>query len=1244
MRLLHFNTSKRLVSTDFRGKTVPPYAILSHRWGDSEVLFEDLEHDTYEEKTDGYRKIKFCAKQAAQDQLQYFWVDTCCIDKWNVNELSMSINSMFRWYKNATKCYVFLTDVSVPAGTQAQQQGAWEASFRASTWFIRGWTLQELIAPVSVEFYSLEGWSIGDKQSLKSLLYEITDIPVKALENCPLNEFTRLERLEWARKRITTEPEDKVYCLLGILDIFMPAAYSEGVDTAWRRLQVELDAASDAPSIIPFHQNSHFVGRELEISKLESQLFDGTKTTRVAIIGPDGIGKSQLTLEIAYRIQERNKNCSIFWIDASNIDSIYRSYAGIAQKLRIPGWDDEKADSRQLVKAHLSRRRERQCLLIFDSLESMSLGSSGMSARNAHVIDYLPQSELCSVIFTTTNSDTAKTLASQNILELKEMTTDTAKKMLEKYLDTPIPSCELLEAESLLQDLSYHPLAIAQAATYINIRKFMLQEYRLQLVMQKDEFPSSSRFAEDRAQGHYNTCPVATTLLISLNHIRCCNTIAADYLFLAACVDRKDISLDLLKASSPRERECAVKILSSYALVTRRPAESALNLHQLVHRALREWLQKQGRLDQWTQHAITQLLGVFPDNNHSSRSKWRRLLPHAQYALSHSLVEQQVEDRLILVWKCAMTLQSDGRYDESEKLFVQVMETFKTKLGAEHTDTLSSMGNLASTYRNQGRWKEAEELEVQVMRSCKMKLGADHPKTLTSMANLVTTYWNQGQWKEAEELEVQVIETRKTKLGTDHPDTLTSMNNLASTYRDQGRYKEAEEIGVRVIENRKTKLGVNHPDTLNSMNNLASTYSNQERWKEAEELFIQVMEISKTKLGADHPNTMTSMGNLASTYRNQGRWKEAEELEVQVMKSCKMRLGVDHPDTLASMANLASTYQDQRRWKEAESFMANLAATYWNQGQWKEAEELEVQVMETRKTKLGAGHPETLTSINNLASMHFSQGLWKAAESLFMQVIEGRKTKLGADHPDTLSSMANLAATYWNQGQWEEAEDLEMQVIKSCKMKLGVDHPDTLNSMNNLASTYSNQERWKKAEELFTQNQEQWKEAEELEVQLVKGRKTKLGANHPDTLSSMANLAATYRSQERWKKVEELFLQVIETRKTKLGSDHPDTLANMTDLASTYWVQGRWKEAEELFVQVMETRKTKLGADHPDTLSSIDNLAFTFKGQGDIIKGISLMQHCYRIRKEVLGPHHPHTVSSQEALAAWQLEAMDFNE
>src|ERR1700712_1296537 len=109
------------VLTRFLAGNIPSYAILSHRWeaDDQEVTFKDLTNGIGLNKL-GYGKIRFCGEQARRDGLQYFWVDSCCIDKANYAELQYALNSMFCWYRNATRCYVYLSDVhSPPFGNNA---------------------------------------------------------------------------------------------------------------------------------------------------------------------------------------------------------------------------------------------------------------------------------------------------------------------------------------------------------------------------------------------------------------------------------------------------------------------------------------------------------------------------------------------------------------------------------------------------------------------------------------------------------------------------------------------------------------------------------------------------------------------------------------------------------------------------------------------------------------------------------------------------------------------------------------------------------------------------------------------------------------------------------------------------------------------------------------------------------------------------------------------------------------------
>ncbi|PQE05703.1 hypothetical protein CJF31_00004436 [Rutstroemia sp. NJR-2017a BVV2] len=242
MRLLKCDENGNFsLTNDLVGEKFPKYAILSHTWGDEEVTFKDMVEGTGKGKA-GYGKIRFCARQAERDNLQYFWVDTCCIDKSNNTELSEAINSMFRWYRDADRCYVYLSDVPIIGYEELgeQPQPPSESAFQESRWFTRGWTLQELLAPASVEFFTREGTPVGDKRSLEQKIHKITGIPVPALQGTPLSQFEVDERFAWAQARETTREEDSAYCLLGIFGVFVALIYGEGREHAIGRLKKEV--------------------------------------------------------------------------------------------------------------------------------------------------------------------------------------------------------------------------------------------------------------------------------------------------------------------------------------------------------------------------------------------------------------------------------------------------------------------------------------------------------------------------------------------------------------------------------------------------------------------------------------------------------------------------------------------------------------------------------------------------------------------------------------------------------------------------------------------------------------------------------------------------------------------------------------------------------------------------------------------------------------------------------------------
>ncbi|KAN0077370.1 hypothetical protein V8E54_005674 [Elaphomyces granulatus] len=965
MRLLKLNdagefdlTKDLLVSDD-----IPCYAILSHTWGPDteEVSFKDMMDGTAKSKVPGYNKIRFCEEKARHDGLQYFWIDTCCIDKSSSIELQAAINSMFRWYRDAAKCYVYLADVSRPAfdADVNSSKLPWEVSFRKSRWFTRGWTLQELVAPASVQFFSKEGEQLGNKRSLEQHIHEVTGIPIKVLRGSPLSDFTTPERMSWAEKRDTTREEDKAYSLLGIFDVYIPLIYGEGRENAIKRLREEIDKASKgakredfsvAFSLSDIPEIEHFVAREEELAEVHRTLRgDGSRRT-VVLHGLGGIGKTQLT--IAYAKRHRDNYSAVFWLNIKDEDSLKQSFAKAAKQIlrehpsasRLSSVDtkenfDEVADA---VKEWLSLPNNTRWLMIYDNYDNPKLPGN-MDPTAVDIRKFLPESYQGSVIITTRSSEVKIGYRIQ-IRKLKDVR-DSVRILSnasrrEGLMDDP-------DAVKLTKELDGLPLALESWTRLL------------------ETSPELSSY-EDRT--------LYSTWQLSFDQVKKRNELSAKLLQLWAYFDNQDIWFELLQHGDSEDPEWireltkdelsfneAVRVLSDHGLVevdmsSQEQIESrGYSIHGCVH----SWTIYV--LNQEWDYDLAKLVLKFVGSHvprEESPKRWltqRRLLQHAARC-SYAVLAGMVTDGGMgwALHELGDLYADQGKLDEAEKMYQRALQGKEKAWGPDHTSILDTVNNLGTLYADQGKLDEAEKMYQRALQGYEKAWGPDHTSTLETVNNLSLLYADQGKLGEAEEMYQRALQGKEKVCGPDHTSTLNTVNNLGILYANQGKVDEAEKMYQRALQGKEKACGPDHTSTLNTVGNLGILYAGQGKLDEADKMYQRALQGFEKALGPDHTSTLDTVNNLGILYANQGKVDEAEKLYQRALQGYEKAGGPDHISSLGTVNNLGNLYAGQ--------------------GKLDEAEEMYQRALQGFGKAWGPDHTSTLDMVNNLGHLCTSQG------------------------------------------------------------------------------------------------------------------------------------------------------------------------------------------------------------------------------------------------------------------------------
>ncbi|QIW98225.1 hypothetical protein AMS68_003743 [Peltaster fructicola] len=745
-----------------------------------------------------------------------------------------------------------------------------------------------------------------------------------------------------------------------------------------------IDESMRLPEVIvqlPFPKNRHFVGREAALEQLEQRLLIKKDCQKLAIVGLGGVGKTQVALSFAYHVKDKCPTYSIFWISAVSKETIEQGFTEIARLLHICTSLDGAEDIKVLVQQRLSMTAAGEWIIIVDNVDDASvLQTSGTSTG---LMQHLPQNGLGIILFTTRDRRIAQSIVGSDVVEIMKMDQQEASRYLSSALTThQLEYGDEKSLATLLDQLDHLPLAITQAAAYMNTNVVTVSEYlRLLQNTEHDLIYMMSVELGDSTRYEQAANAVASTWVVSFNQI-VQDSAAASLLEFISCIEWKAIPYSILPEIQPEARLIsAIGTLCAYSFVSKRDAERMYDMHRLVHLAARIWYGKNSQVHEIRREAIRHLCDVFPSDEYSNRRIWREYIPHVSKTLEDVQDDEVIQISSLCVWvgKCLMV---DGRIREALSRLEQAQRCTQ-RLAQDHILRLLSQHELASAYHDDGQIKKAVQLLEHVVRVRESVLAEDHSDHLASQHALAGAYLADGQVKKAVELLEHVVRVRESVLAEDHSDHLASQHALAGAYLADGQVKKAVELLEHVVRVRESVLAEDHPDRLASQHELAGAYRANGQIKKAVELLEHVVRV-RSMLAEDHPSRLASQHQLAGAYSADGQVKKAVELLEHVVR-VRSVLAEDHPDRLTSQHELAVAY-------EAD-------------GQVKRAIELLEEVASRKTIACGPEHPTTLTSLQVVGAILAEQGRMQEAREMLTRCAEARTRVLGGDHPNTINTL-----------------------------------------------------------------------------------------------------------------------------------------------------------------------------------------------------------------------------------------------
>ena len=670
----------------------------------------------------------------------------------------------------------------------------------------------------------------------------------------------------------------------------------------------------------------------------------------------------------------------------------------IAAKLVLPRWDDPKANVCQMVYEYLSNTTHDPWLMVLDNADYedtfYSPSTVQGSVEQEPLVQYLPRSLTGCIIITTRDKRVGRRLSDSKPIIVGSFTLEEASQLLQSKVSQNDDTTGD-DIEDLVEAIEFIPLAITQAAAFINENEISVTRY----VSILREGPTDAELVglmdhniPDNRRDFESSNSVIQTWALSFERIREKNPLAGKILSLMAVLDRQGIPQSLLHIDNELKSELisVLGVLKAYSLIIAERNEEIYVLHRLVQIFTQDWLKREGDKESYQGKALQILSKEFPRTDFENWDTCEALRPHVQVAVQYSNRLQQHR-----LWQAELQLRL-SRYEVYKGQY---------KIGYQHAEM---------SYRERY-----------------ILLGGDNGLVITSLSFMVRAAQLCGLYEQLEPMARQVLAWRTSVLGEEDELTLTAARYLAYSLGKLEQYEECEKLQRRTLALLEKQFGLMDTDTLKLACELARTLYEQDKLDEAETIIRQNIELRTEIHGPNHREVLPAIGLFGSILRDQGRYKEAKPLLEQELLVNRLRYGEKHPATLRASTSYASSLIGLDEPKEAESILRH--------------------TLELQDGVLTRAHPHTLSTMSRLAQSLAAQHNHEAAEQMNRDILMLEVKVSGETHRDTLRTMEWLAFSLRAQKKYKEAENMYKETLKGFEEVFGKTHPRTIEIENELA-------------------------------------------------------------------------------------------------------------------------------------------------------------------------------------------------